>query len=271
SYRVLNGQTSIDTTESVFDIENTFKLEYNGSEDEIIKKIQEGNVSIPLSRDAEGRILKKNNSLIKTPEFNEKPLTQKVNVGDDQIVNIQYGIDKDVSQVDSLAKTIEDEILQKIEPDMMERPITQKVNISDEPITDYLISPLLHFDSTLIDSILKISKPVDTIEKCTPHLLFGNMRTTPFVGQLRSKETESTQKTSNEKPLTQKVNISDEPFNNTVIGIVEESDSTYLEIPLIQFSSPFLFIGSSLSEDVLRERTEKETSCLKFLFSFFLN
>ena len=35
-------------TESTFDFENQMKLEYNGSEDEIVKKIEVGNVSLPL-------------------------------------------------------------------------------------------------------------------------------------------------------------------------------------------------------------------------------
>ena len=36
-------------TESTFDFENQMKLEYTGSEDEIIKKIEVGNVSLPLN------------------------------------------------------------------------------------------------------------------------------------------------------------------------------------------------------------------------------
>ena len=36
-------------TEATFDFENRMKLEYSGDEDEIIKKIEAGNVSLPLS------------------------------------------------------------------------------------------------------------------------------------------------------------------------------------------------------------------------------
>ena len=36
-------------TESTFDFENQMKLEYTGSEDEIIKKLEVGNVSLPLN------------------------------------------------------------------------------------------------------------------------------------------------------------------------------------------------------------------------------
>ena len=36
-------------TESTFDFENQMRLEYTGSEDEIIKKIEVGNVSLPLN------------------------------------------------------------------------------------------------------------------------------------------------------------------------------------------------------------------------------
>ena len=36
-------------TESTFDFENQMKLEYTGYEDEIIKKIEVGNVSLPLN------------------------------------------------------------------------------------------------------------------------------------------------------------------------------------------------------------------------------
>ena len=36
-------------TESTFDFENQMKLEYTGSEDEIIKKMEVGNVSLPLN------------------------------------------------------------------------------------------------------------------------------------------------------------------------------------------------------------------------------
>ncbi|NJO69411.1 MAG: cell surface protein SprA [Bacteroidetes bacterium] len=36
-------------TEATFDFENKTKLEYNGKEDEIIKKIEAGNVSLPLT------------------------------------------------------------------------------------------------------------------------------------------------------------------------------------------------------------------------------
>ena len=36
-------------TESTFDFENQMKLEYTGDEDEILKKIELGNVSLPLS------------------------------------------------------------------------------------------------------------------------------------------------------------------------------------------------------------------------------
>ena len=36
-------------TESTFDFENQMKLEYNGYEDEIIKKLEVGNVSLPLN------------------------------------------------------------------------------------------------------------------------------------------------------------------------------------------------------------------------------
>ena len=36
-------------TEAQFDFENQMKLEYTGGEDEIIKKIEAGNVSFPLS------------------------------------------------------------------------------------------------------------------------------------------------------------------------------------------------------------------------------
>lgn len=36
-------------TESAFDFENSVKLEYTGHEDEIIQKIEAGNVSLPLT------------------------------------------------------------------------------------------------------------------------------------------------------------------------------------------------------------------------------
>jgi len=36
-------------TEATFDFENKTKLEYSGKEDEIIKKIEAGNVTLPLS------------------------------------------------------------------------------------------------------------------------------------------------------------------------------------------------------------------------------
>jgi cell surface protein SprA len=36
-------------TEATFDYENKMNLEYTGDEDEIIKRIEAGNVSLPLS------------------------------------------------------------------------------------------------------------------------------------------------------------------------------------------------------------------------------
>lgn len=54
----LKLQTSYNT-EATFDFENQMKLEYTGFEDEIIKKIEAGNVSLPLS----GSLIKGANSL----------------------------------------------------------------------------------------------------------------------------------------------------------------------------------------------------------------
>jgi cell surface protein SprA len=42
-------------TEATFDFENQVKLDYTGHEDEIIQKIEAGNVSLPLQRPADPR------------------------------------------------------------------------------------------------------------------------------------------------------------------------------------------------------------------------
>ncbi len=79
-------------TEATFDFENKVKLEYTGGEDDIVKKIEAGNVSLPLS----GSLISGSQSLfgIKTEmQFGKLYITSVASQqkGQSQVINVQGG------------------------------------------------------------------------------------------------------------------------------------------------------------------------------------
>lgn len=94
-------------TEALFDFENEVKLEYTGKEDEIIKKVEAGNVSLPLP----GTLITGSQSLfgVKTEmQFGKLTVTSILSQqkGESQVVNIQGGgvtqeFDVSIDQYDS--------------------------------------------------------------------------------------------------------------------------------------------------------------------------
>lgn len=82
-------------TEATFDFENQVKLEYNGKEDEILRKIEAGNVSLPLN----GTLIQGGTNLmgIKTEmQFGKLNITTIVsqNDGESQVIETEGGAQK---------------------------------------------------------------------------------------------------------------------------------------------------------------------------------
>ena len=82
-------------TEATFDFENQVKLEYNGKEDEILRKIEAGNVSLPLN----GTLIQGGTNLmgIKTEmQFGKLNITTIVsqNEGESQVIETEGGAQK---------------------------------------------------------------------------------------------------------------------------------------------------------------------------------
>ena len=90
-------------TEATFDFENKMKLEYNGKEDEILKKIEAGNVSLPLN----GSLIQGGTNLfgIKTEmQFGKLNLTTIVsqNKGESQVIETEGGAQKTKFNISAL-------------------------------------------------------------------------------------------------------------------------------------------------------------------------
>jgi cell surface protein SprA len=91
-------------TEATFDFENQTKLEYSGKEDEIIKKIEAGNVNLPLP----GSLINGSQSLfgLKTElQFGKLTVTSVFSQqrGESSVINVQGG-----SQLNEFSVTVDD-------------------------------------------------------------------------------------------------------------------------------------------------------------------
>jgi hypothetical protein len=145
-FMFLRGQVSNYNTEAVTCWENEVKLPGSVSDEEIIREIEEGNVSLlgktapVVVRNAEGRVFVRNQFCL----LPERPVTMKVCISDEPLTNeLNYFVDlsnlstvnkPSNEKIDPKKKTVKEELIVSFQPftdDSMLNYLLQK--IVDEP------------------------------------------------------------------------------------------------------------------------------------------